>query len=201
VIDQFLSSSEAKWQRYCGLVLFLPHGYDGQGPEHSSARLERFLWLCAEDNIQVCIPTTPAQRHKLAISQFNEFTEQGFQTVIDDIVEPKEIQRLLFCSGKVYYDLKHIGIIRLEQLYPFPEQAMATVLGRYEHVKDRVWVQEEPRNQGAWEYIRAHHLNLGHSHVLTYVGGAASASPAVGYLQIHRQQRQQLIDDALEIKN
>ncbi len=233
VIDQFLSSSEAKWQRYCGLVLFLPHGYDGQGPEHSSARLERFLWLCAEDNIQVCIPTTPAQffhllrrqmlrkyrkpliimtpksllRHKLAVSQFHEFTEQGFQTVIDDIAEPKEIKRLLFCSGKVYYDLlaarqqhqlKHIGIIRLEQLYPFPEQAMATVLARYEHVTDRVWVQEEPRNQGAWEYIRAHHLNLGHSHALTYVGRAASASPAVGYLQIHRQQLQQLIDEALE---
>ncbi|WP_069470857.1 2-oxoglutarate dehydrogenase E1 component [Candidatus Marithrix sp. Canyon 246] len=235
VIDQFLSSSEAKWQRYCGLVLFLPHGYDGQGPEHSSARLERFLWLCAEDNIQVCIPTTPAQffhllrrqmlrnyrkpliimtpksllRHKLAISQFHEFTEQGFQTVIDDIVEPTEIKRLLFCSGKVYYDLlaarqqhqlKHIGIIRLEQLYPFPEQAMATVLARYEHVKDRVWVQEEPRNQGAWEYIRAHHLNLGHSHALTYVGRAASASPAVGYLQIHRQQLQQLINEALDLK-
>ncbi len=235
VIDQFLSSSEAKWQRYCGLVLFLPHGYDGQGPEHSSARLERFLWLCAEDNIQVCIPTTPAQffhllrrqmlrkyrkpliimtpksllRHKLAISQFHEFTEQGFQTVIDDIAEPKEIKRLLFCSGKVYYDLlaarqqhdlKHIGIIRLEQLYPFPEQAMATVLERYEHVADRVWVQEEPRNQGAWEYIRAHHLNLGHSHALTYVGRAASASPAVGYLQIHRQQLQKLIDEALDLK-
>jgi 2-oxoglutarate dehydrogenase E1 component len=234
VIDQFLSSSEAKWQRYCGLVLFLPHGYDGQGPEHSSARLERFLWLCAEDNIQVCIPTTPAQffhllrrqmlrkyrkpliimtpksllRHKLAISQFHEFTDQGFQTVIDDIVEPKDIKRLLFCSGKVYYDLlearqqhelKHIGIIRLEQLYPFPEQAMATVLARYEDVTDRVWVQEEPRNQGAWEYIRAHHLNLGHSHALEYVGRAASASPAVGYLQLHRQQRQQLIDEALAL--
>lgn len=236
VIDQFLSSSEAKWQRYCGLVLFLPHGYDGQGPEHSSARLERFLWLCAEDNIQVCIPTTPAQffhllrrqmlrkyrkplivmtpksllRHKLAISQFNEFTDQGFQTVIDEIedFDPKEIKRLLFCSGKVYYDLlearqqhelKHIGIIRLEQLYPFPEEAMATVLARYEHVTDRVWVQEEPRNLGAWEYIRAHHLNLGHSHALTYVGRAPSASPAVGYLLIHRKQRQQLIDEALEL--
>ncbi len=239
VIDQFLTSSEAKWQRYCGLVMFLPHGYDGQGPEHSSARLERYLQLCAEDNIQVCMPSTPAQifhmlrrqmlrpyrkplivmtpksllRHKLAVSPFEDFTDRGFQTVIDETaeIEPKKVERLLLCSGKVYFDLlearakqgiDNIAIVRIEQLYPFPEETLAEVQARYPHVKQRVWVQEEPRNQGAWWFLRTQ-LNVGFSDSemsqLEYAGRPPSASPAVGYSQLHREQREQLIADALQL--
>jgi len=231
VIDQFLSSSEAKWQRYCGLVMFLPHGYDGQGPEHSSARIERYLRLCAEDNIQVCVPSTPAQffhllrrqmlrayrkplivmtpksllRHKLCVSHFEDFTERGFQTVIDETedIAPEKVERLLFCSGKVYFDLieariehgiDNLAIVRIEQLYPYPKVAIAEVLERYPHVKQRVWVQEEPRNQGGWWYMRAY-MDV----KIEYVGRPSSASPAAGYFEIHRQQRQALIAEALQI--
>ncbi|OUD14274.1 2-oxoglutarate dehydrogenase E1 component [Thioflexithrix psekupsensis] len=240
VIDQFISSSESKWGRLSGLVMLLPHGYDGQGPEHSSARLERYLQLCAEDNIQVCNPTTPAQcfhmlrrqmlrpyrkplivmtpksllRHKRAVSHFEEFTDRGFQVVIDEVdpnIVPEKVNRLLFCSGKVYYDLveareehgiDEVAIIRLEQLYPYPKQAIAEVLARYPHVKHRVWVQEEPRNQGAWWYMRAHmDVNLGHeeSGRIEYAGRPASASPAVGSLQVHRQQLLDFLNDALQL--
>lgn len=240
VIDQFLTSSEAKWQRLCGLVMLLPHGYDGQGPEHSSARLERYLQLCAEENIQVCIPSTPGQffhmirrqmkrpyrkplivmtpksllRHKAAVSQFSEFTGLGFYTVIDEVdanIVPEKVRRLLFCTGKVYYDLvearsQHniidIAIIRLEQLYPYPKYAVGEILKRYPHVTSRVWVQEEPRNQGAWWYIRAHmDVNLSHDDLgrIEYAGRPSSASPAAGYLQIHRKQLQDLLNDALEL--
>jgi 2-oxoglutarate dehydrogenase E1 component len=238
VIDQFISSSEAKWQRYCGLVMLLPHGYDGQGPEHSSARLERYLQLCAEDNIQVCSPTTPAQffhllrrqmlrpyrkplivmspksllRHKLCISPLEDFTHSEFKPVIDE-VEPlnsEKVERLLFCNGKVYFDLlearqrhnlDNVAIIRLEQLYPYPKEAVAKVLERYPHVVQRVWVQEEPRNQGAWWYMRAHmDVNLSHQkRRIEYAGRPASASPATGYLSVHRQQGQQLVADALKL--
>ncbi|OQY56943.1 MAG: 2-oxoglutarate dehydrogenase E1 component [Candidatus Parabeggiatoa sp. nov. 2] len=238
VIDQFISSSEAKWQRYSGLVMLLPHGYDGQGPEHSSARLERYLQLCAEDNIQVCVPSTPAQffhslrrhmlrpyrkpliimtpksllRHKRCVSHIEDFTDRGFQTVIDEIqdIAPEKIKRLLFCSGKVYYDLiearreqgiDNIAIVRIEQLYPYPKEAIANVLKRYLNLKQCVWVQEEPRNQGAWWYLRAHmdiHLGTGESRI-EYVGRPSSASPAAGYFQIHREQRQALISEALQL--
>ena len=239
VIDQFISSSEAKWQLYCGLVMLLPHGYDGQGPEHSSARLERYLQLCAEDNIQVCVPSTPAQffhmlrrqmrrpfrkplivmtpksllRHKLCVSAFEDFTDRGFQPVIDEVenFDPEKVERLLFCSGKVYYDLlevrqahniDNIAIIRLEQLYPYPKVAIAEVLERYPHVEHRVWVQEEPRNQGAWWYVRAHmDVKLSHKNVgkLEYAGRPSSASPAAGYFEIHNEQRHDLIAQALQI--
>jgi 2-oxoglutarate dehydrogenase E1 component len=239
VIDQFISSSEAKWQRYCGLVMLLPHGYDGQGPEHSSARLERYLQLCAEDNMQVCVPSTPAQiyhvlrrqmvrdyrkpliimspksllRHKRCVSEFGEFTDAPFQPVIDEIdpnITPEKVERILFCSGKVYYDLidareqheiDNIAIIRLEQLYPYPHDEIEEILKRYPHVEQRVWVQEEPRNQGAWWYIRAHmDVNLSHKdNRIEYAGRPASASPAVGYLQIHRQQLQAFLNDALQL--
>jgi 2-oxoglutarate dehydrogenase E1 component len=236
VIDQFIISSEAKWQRLCAIVMFLPHGYDGQGPEHSSARLERFLQMCAEDNVQVCIPSTPAQlfhmlrrqmlrpyrkplivmtpksllRHKLAVSEIEAFTEGHFHTVIDETdgrIVPEKVKRLLFCSGKVYYDLiearaahhiDNIAIVRLEQLYPYPKEAVDQVLERYAHANSRVWVQEEPRNQGAWWYMRAHmDVTLGESERLEYAGRPASASPAVGYLQIHRQQLQAFLAEAL----
>ncbi len=240
VIDQFISSSEAKWQRNSGLVMLLPHGYDGQGPEHSSARLERYLQLCAEDNMQVCIPSTPAQffhmmrrqmkrpyrkplivmtpksllRHKLCTSLLEEFAYPHFQNVIDEVdpvIKLEKVDRLIFCSGKVYYDLiearkqhgkENIAIIRLEQLYPYPKVEVTAILKRYQHVTSRVWVQEEPRNQGAWWYIRAHmdiKLTRDELDKLEYAGRPQSASPAVGYLQIHRHQLQSFLAEALQI--
>jgi len=142
-------------------------------------------------------------RHKLCVSHFEYFTERGFQTVIDEEIAPEKVERLLFCSGKVYYDLieariehgiDNIAIIRIEQLYPYPKVALAEVLERYSHVKQRVWVQEEPRNQGGWWYMRAY-MDV----KLEYVGRPSSASPAAGYFEIHRQQRQALIAEALQI--
>jgi len=237
VIDQFISSCEAKWGRYCGLVMFLPHGYDGQGPEHSSARLERYLQLCAEDNMQVCIPSTPAQmfhllrrqvlrpyrkplvvmtpksllRHKLSTSSLEEVCEAGYRLVIDDIdpLDPNSVIRVLFCSGKVYYDLletrranhiQDIAILRLEQLYPFPKPEVEALLRRYPNAKDVVWVQEEPRNQGAWSYLLSHlHLFgcLEQAQMLLLAARPNSASPAVGYLTKHLEQQQRIVSDAL----
>ncbi len=240
MIDQFISSSEAKWQRYSGLVMLLPHGYDGQGPEHSSARLERYLQLCAEENIQVCIPSTPAQmfhmlrrqmlrpyrkplivmspksllRHKLSTSTLAEITAGEFQVLIDDIdeIDPQQITRVLFCSGKVYFDLlearrEHgihdIAIARIEQQYPFPIEEVQAALSRYANASDIVWVQEEPRNQGSWYYMQSRrHLRacLKENHTLNYAGRSYSASPAVGYLHVHRAQQKALIEDALLLK-
>jgi 2-oxoglutarate dehydrogenase E1 component len=240
IIDQFISAAEAKWRRLSGIVLFLPHGYDGQGPEHSSARLERYLQLCAEDNIQVCVPSTPAQmfhmlrrqilrpyrkplivmspksllRHKLSTSQLADVTDSGWQNVIDEIddLEPQKVRRLLFCSGKVYFDLlearrehelRDTAIIRIEQQYPFPLEEVIAVLERYPAARNVVWVQEEPRNQGAWYYMQSHrHLNacLSSKHTLEYAGRPYSASPAVGYLHLHLAQQRQLISDALELE-
>jgi 2-oxoglutarate dehydrogenase E1 component len=237
IIDQFLSSSEVKWQRYCGLVLFLPHGYDGQGPEHSSARMERYLQLCAEENMQVCIPTTPAQhfhlllrqmlrpyrkplivftpksllRHPLSTSQLSEFTQEEFKQIITtyDDEDIAKVTRLLLCTGKVYYDLleqkqsnglDNIGIIRIEQLYPFPKDEIKAQLVKFKHVSDIVWVQEEPRNQGAWFYMQSRR-NLTDcifsNQSLRYVGRDYSASPAAGYMQLHHQQQNQLVHEAL----
>jgi 2-oxoglutarate dehydrogenase E1 component len=235
IIDQFLASAEAKWQRMSGLVLLLPHGYEGQGPEHSSARLERYLQLCAEDNIQVVNCTTPAQifhllrrqmkrtfrkplivmtpksllRHKLAVSSVADFTDGRFFEVIDDVhsLDPKHIARLRFCSGKVYYDLlaererkqlMDTAIVRIEQLYPFPRQAVEEVLKRYPKVKDMAWVQEEPRNMGAWGFMLEHLAAfVPPSMSLHYIGRAAQASPAVGAQKIHQQEQAQLVEQAL----
>ncbi|MFJ4197965.1 2-oxoglutarate dehydrogenase E1 component, partial [Pseudomonas sp. NPDC089534] len=233
VIDQFITSGEHKWGRLCGLTMLLPHGYEGQGPEHSSARLERYLQLCAEHNIQVCMPTTPAQiyhllrrqvirplrkplvvltpksllRHKLAISTLEDLAEGSFQTVIPEIdaLDPKKVERVVLCSGKVYYDLlekrraegrEDIAIVRIEQLYPFPEDDLKEVLAPYTNVKHAVWCQEEPMNQGAW-YCSQHHLrrsvgNLNKSLVLEYAGREASAAPACGYASMHAEQQERL---------
>ncbi|WNO61185.1 2-oxoglutarate dehydrogenase E1 component [Rheinheimera sp. MMS21-TC3] len=238
VIDQFLSSGEQKWGRLCGLTLLLPHGYEGQGPEHSSARLERFLQLCADHNMQVCIPTTPAQvfnmlrrqmirpmrrplivmspksllRHPLATSTLEELASGQFHNVIAEIddIDTSEVKRVIFCSGKVYFELLEerrkreqtdVAIIRVEQLYPFPHEEMAKVLKDYQHVTDFVWCQEEPQNQGAW-YCSQHHFRgaIPKSGDLTYAGREASSSPAVGYLSVHNKQQQALINDALTIK-
>lgn len=238
VFDQFLCSGEAKWGRLCGLTVLLPHGYEGQGPEHSSARLERFLQLCADHNWQVCVPSTPAQvfnmlrrqvirpmrkplivmspksllRHPLAVSSLEELSDGIFHNVIGEVdeLDPAGVKRVVMCSGKVYYDLldqrrkneqTDVAIIRLEQLYPFPQEECAKIVAEYSHVKDWVWCQEEPQNQGAW-YCSQHHFwqVIPDGAKLTYAGRAASASPAVGYLSVHNQQQKALVEDALTIK-
>lgn len=238
VFDQFLSSGEAKWGRLCGLTVLLPHGYEGQGPEHSSARLERFLQMCADHNWQVCVPSTPAQvynmlrrqvvrpmrkplivmspksllRHPLAVSSLEELSEGKFHNVIGEIddLDPKDVKRVIMCSGKVYYDLldqrrkneqSDVAIVRLEQLYPFPQEECAKIVAQYSHVKDWVWCQEEPQNQGAW-YCSQHHFwqAIPEGAKLTYAGREASSSPAVGYVSVHNQQQKALIEDALTIK-
>ena len=236
LIDQFIASGETKWGRLCGLTLYLPHGYEGQGPEHSSARIERFLQLCAEQNIQVCVPSTPAQffhmirrqmlrhwrkplvvmtpksllRHKLSTSVLDDLSGGHFQVVIDDTegVRPSNVQRVVLCSGKVYYDLleerrqqgrSDVALIRVEQLYPFPEAQLSALLKRrYKTVKSVVWCQEEPKNQGAW-YQVYHHLTqcIARDQKLTYAGRDPLASPAVGYAKVHFEQQRRLVADAL----
>lgn len=239
VIDQFISSGEAKWGRLCGLTLFLPHGYEGQGPEHSSARLERFLQLCAEHNMQVCVPSTPAQmfhmirrqqlrpyrkplivmtpksllRHKMSVSPLSELSSGRFELIIPEIeaIEVKKTRRLVFCSGKVYFDLLEarevqgiddIAIIRLEQLYPFPIREFAEIIEEYAHVKEIIWCQEEPLNQGAWYQIK-HRLQepLHAKQQLYYAGRAAAAAPASGIFKVHMQQQQALVEAALDIRS
>ena len=237
VIDQFLSSSEAKWGRFCGLALMLPHGYDGQGPEHSSARLERFLQLCAEDNMQVCMPSTPAQmfhllrrqmlrpyrkpliimspksllRNRMSTSSREDLSERGYQIIIDEIdpIDPKDVKRLVLCSGKVYYDilekrreqeLRHVAIARVEQLYPFPEEEIVALLKRYPKANDICWAQEEPRNQGMWFHMLSRrHLAgcIDKRHNLVYAGRTYSASPAAGYLNVHLEEQRALVETAL----
>ncbi|HRE12973.1 MAG TPA: 2-oxoglutarate dehydrogenase E1 component [Usitatibacteraceae bacterium] len=237
VIDQFIASGESKWGRLCGLTMLLPHGYEGQGPEHSSARLERYLQLCAEHNIQVCVPSTPAQffhmmrrqvlrpmrkplivmtpksllRRKEAASPLEELATGGFQCVIGDPAKPapKKVKRVVFCSGKVYYDIaaerdkrgiEDIAIVRIEQLYPFPHQEFAEQLALYPGAKSVVWAQEEPANQGAWHRIQHYLLeHLRPDQVLTAAQRKSSASPAVGYLALHNQQQKELIDAALHL--
>lgn len=239
VIDQFITSGEHKWGRLCGLVLLLPHGYEGQGPEHSSARLERFMQLCAEHNIQVCNPTTPAQifhllrrqvirplrrplvimspkwilRHKLATSSLEELADGAFQNVIKDpIIKADKAKRLVICSGKVYYHLlearterqqEDVALVRIEQLYPFPDQAFTDTIASLKNLQSVVWCQEEPMNQGAW-YHSQHHLHrlLADVHPgleLSYVGRAASAAPAAGYMSTHLEEQNTFINEALTV--
>ena len=242
VIDQFISSGEAKWGRLCGLTLFLPHGYEGQGPEHSSARLERFLQLCAEHNMQVCIPSTPAQmfhlirrqmrrsfrkplivmtpksllRHKMSVSPLSDLSVGQFNLIIPEtdldqaLANTAKVKRLVFCSGKVYFDLSEarqiraiedVAIIRIEQLYPFPIEEFSVEIERYKNAKDIVWCQEEPQNQGAWYQIR-HRLQgpLKDDQQLYYAGRPSAAAPASGVFKLHTQQQQALVDAALGIK-
>jgi 2-oxoglutarate dehydrogenase E1 component len=238
VIDQFIASGEHKWGRLSGLTMMLPHGFEGQGPEHSSARLERFLQLCAEHNMQVVIPTSPAQifhllrrqairpmrrplvimspkwilRHKLATSSLEELANGEFQNVIGDSIDPAKARRVVLCSGKVYYHLLEervergiddIALIRLEQLYPFPDAELEEILRPYSNIEDIIWCQEEPMNQGAW-YSSQHHMR----HViqrlmpqlhLSYVGRESSAAPASGYMSVHLEEQKQFIDQALTL--
>ena len=234
VIDQFIAAGEVKWGRVCGLVLLLPHGYEGQGPEHSSARPERFLQLCAEHNMQVVVPTTPAQifhllrrqmlrpyrkplivmspksllRHKEAVSSIEELAQGHFRTVLPETekLDAKKVRRVIVCSGKIYYELlayrrenqrNDIAIARLEQQYPFPHDEFKAVFKGYPSVKEVIWCQEEPQNQGAWYRLRAYLRNdMPEAAVLAYAGRPVSASPAVGSMSKHVQQQKQLIEDA-----
>jgi len=235
VIDQFIAAGQAKWGRFCGLTLFLPHGYEGQGPEHSSARLERYLQLCAANNLQVCVPSTPAQffhmirrqmkrslrlplivmtpksllRHKLSVSPLEDLTRGGFRYVIGETeaLDPKQVRRIVFCSGKVYYDIyearekqqrRDVALVRLEQLYPFPRADYEAAIAAYPNAKEVVWAQEEPENQGAWYQIK-HRLRayLADDHQLYYVTRKGSATTAVGYLKVHLKEQEELCKAAL----
>jgi 2-oxoglutarate dehydrogenase E1 component len=239
IIDQFIAPSYTKWQRANGIVLLLPHGYEGQGPEHSSARVERFLQMCAGDNMQVCNVTTPVQyfhmlrrqmrrefrlplivmtpksllRHPLAKSNLDEFVTGRFQEVLDDPqADPNRVRRVIFCSGKAYYDfyfdvgehdpLKQnrllppgVAIVRVEQLYPFPEEALRQMVRKYRKAGEWVWAQEEPQNMGAWFYIepRLRALDI----TLAYVGRDASASSATGSYKIHKREQREIIETAV----
>jgi 2-oxoglutarate dehydrogenase E1 component len=240
IIDQFIAAGEAKWLRMSGIVLLLPHGYEGQGPEHSSARLERYLQLCAEDNMQVVYCSTPASyfhalrrqmrrkfrkplivmtpksllRHKLCVSSLADFGPgTAFHRVLPEsqaIAPDAQVQRVVLCSGKIYYDLleareskgvKNVALVRLEQLYPFPQNSLAAQLGRYPNA-EVVWCQEEPKNMGAWTHVdRRIEATLGGLKVKArrpvYIGRAEAASPATGLYKRHVREQTALVDQAL----
>ena len=233
IIDQFVCSSEAKWNRCSGLVLMLPHGYEGQGPEHSSARLERFLNLSGDDNWRVMNLTTPAQlfhalrsqlhrnyrkplvlmtpksllRHAKVISEVRELSEGCFRPVIDDVeVDPADVRRVVLCSGKVYYDLlkareargiKDIALLRMEQLYPFPEEVLVETLARWTKASEIVWCQEEPANMGAWAFVQPLMRAALDDRRIGYAGRERAAAPATGSKHLHEEEQASLIDQAL----
>lgn len=231
IIDQFIAAGESKWFRQSGLVMLLPHGYEGQGPEHSSAHLERFLQLCAEENMQVCYPSTPAQyfhvlrrqirqsfrkplivmtpksllRHKACVSRIGDIAEGSYQTIMDDPQPAKKTRNLLFCSGKVYYDLiqrrTEIGddrtsIVRIEQLYPFDRERLTDVLEGYPDAQTVRWVQEEAQNHGPWSYVRDLIQEQTGSRRLEYIGRGPCPSPATGSHSRHEKERELLLASA-----
>jgi 2-oxoglutarate dehydrogenase E1 component len=225
IIDQYISSAEDKWGLTSGLTLLLPHGFEGQGPEHSSARIERFLILAARQNMQITNITTPANffhalrrqvkwpfrtplvvftpksllRHPRCISPLNDLTQNGFLEVIDDVnVDRDKVLRVVFCSGKIYYDLlerkehfeaRDIALVRLEQLYPFPAKQIDSIIKSYPKAIQWLWVQEEPKNMGAWNYIRDNIRSV----PIDVVSRLASGSPAVGLSKIHNLEQQEII--------
>ena len=228
MVDQFITAGESKWQRMSGLVMLLPHGYEGQGPEHSSARMERFLQSSAEYNITVANITKPANffhairrqlkrdfrkplivmspkslfRHPECVSDMKDLqTNNRFQEIYDDpIADAKKVKTLLLCSGKVYYDLlakqrddkrTDTAIIRLEQLYPYPKAQVEAIFKKYKKAKIR-WVQEEPLNMGAWQYL----LSFWRDPSIEFVGRKVSASPATGFKKVHDQQQKDLVEEA-----
>ena len=242
IFDQFISSAETKWLRMSGIVILLPHGMEGQGPEHSSARLERFLQLCAENNMYVTYPTTPASifhllrrqikrnfrkplivmspksllRHKLAVSKLAELDQNtSFVPIIDETdngIRASKVKKVIFCCGKVYYDLlearrekqiDNVVIIRFEQLYPFEESLLIEIVQKYKEAEGFVWCQEEPRNMGAWKFMRPQLdealRKAGINRQVTYQGRVKSASPAVGYLYLHNKQQTALVEEALKL--
>ncbi len=229
IIDQFITSGESKWKRSSGLVMLLPHGMEGSGPEHSSARPERFLQMCAEDNMQLCNFTTPANyfhalrrqvkrdfrkplivmapksllRHPMAVSTVEDFTDGRFQEVIDDNTNPDGVRRLLLCSGKVAYDLiaeqmkrktDQVAVVRLEQVYPWPEEQLKAVFAKYRRAVEWKWVQEESQNNGSWFFVEPRLRAMGIP--IEYVGRDASASPATGSNYIHQHEQAQLMEQA-----
>ncbi len=235
IIDQYLATSEQKWARRSNLTLLLPHGYEGKGPEHSSAKMERFLQLCAEDNLIVANCTTPAQffhllrrqayllakrplivftpklllRHPACTSTLADFTDSTFLEVLSDPTPPKNPTRILFCSGKVFYDLVQERekrkdtsslIIRLEQLYPFPKEAIAKILETYPSAGKLIWVQEEQKNMGAWSYVQVKFQEL-LGKTITYVGRKESASPAAGSYLLHKKQYETFMQEAFFLDN
>ena len=232
IIDQYLVAAEDKWGQQNGLVLLLPHGYEGQGPEHSSARIERFLTLCAEDNIQVANATTAAQyfhllrrqvrrevrkplvvfapksplRMKEVMSNVSELTTGSFQEVLDDrgITDPASVRRIVFCSGKVAWDAfaerdkrqAPVAVVRVEQLYPFPVEQMQLILDRYSNARDLVWLQEEPTNMGAWNFVEHRTWRIKErGYDVRSVARVESGSPATGSKAIHDQELADLLDE------
>jgi 2-oxoglutarate dehydrogenase E1 component len=225
IIDQFISSAESKWRRMNGLVMLLPHGYEGQGPEHSNARPERFLQLAAEDNMIIANLTNPANffhilrrqlawpfrkplvvmspksllRHPQCISPISDFLNGGFKEVIgDEYVDEQSVKRLLLCSGKVYFDLfneqqekqrKDVAVVRVEQLYPFPMKQVQEIIRKYKNA-ELFWVQEEPKNMGAWSYI----LRLMRETRIDVISRKVSASPATGFARIHKEEQRAIVD-------
>jgi 2-oxoglutarate dehydrogenase E1 component len=239
IIDQFVASAEAKWGRLSNLVMLLPHGLEGQGPEHSSGRLERFLQLCASHNMQVCVPTTASQifhllrrqvlrkfrapliimspksllRNPLAASPLFKFTEGKFKNVYEeqyDNIKPKKVNRIIMCSGKVFYELltrrqddqiNNVAILRLEQLYPFPQEELKAELAKFPNAKDIIWCQEEPINQGAW-YTSRHNFmqNISKGQTLHVVARDLYAAPAEGSVRMHNINQNHIIEKALGIQ-
>jgi 2-oxoglutarate decarboxylase len=245
IIDQYVAASEDKWKQTSRLTMLLPHGYEGQGPEHSSARLERFLQLCAANNLCVCYPSTPAQYFHLlrrqvragferplvvmtpksllrlpaAGSSLDELTNGGFRPLIDDtdVNEPDGVERIVLCSGKVFYDLAEarkkitsdagatgstsdVALIRLEQFYPFPTSALKAALARYSNAKELIWCQEEPRNMGGWTFMESRlEKLLPQCERPRYVGRVQSPSPATGSYAVHLKEQERLVNEALTV--
>jgi 2-oxoglutarate dehydrogenase E1 component len=233
IIDNYVASAESKWDRSSGLVMLLPHGSEGQGPDHSSAHLERFLQLAAEENIQICNVTTPAQyfhvlrrqmklscrkpliimtpksllRHPKVISAVTDFVSGGFQEVLDDSCDPAKVDRILLCSGKIYYDLlaqrdatgkDNVAPVRIELLYPFPDRALGACLEKYKRASNIIWVQEEHKNSGAWTFMRER-FSLHFPRIdLKYLGRDESASSATGSFKQYQKEQKKLVEDAFE---
>lgn len=230
IIDQFISTSEMKWGQTNSVTLLLPHGYEGQGPEHSSARMERFLSLCGDQNMQVVYPTLPVQmfhilrrqatmqmdkplviftpkgllRHPECVNDIADFSKGSFQEILDDPQKPKKVKTLVFCSGRIYYDLnaerrkrkvKDMAIVRIEQLYPLHEEKLSELINRYKGFKTCYWVQEEPENMGAWDFIRPELRRLLPKDMSPeYIGRNQSASPAAGSFALHQRQHREIIE-------
>jgi 2-oxoglutarate dehydrogenase E1 component len=237
IIDQFISSAESKWQRPSSIVMLLPHGYEGQGPEHSSARLERFLQSCAEENMQVCNVTTPAQyfhvlrrqihrgyrkplvimtpksllRLEAAVSKTEDFTNSRFYEILEGPApkDPKKVERVILCTGKVYYDLLNYRtanglddtttLIRIEQLYPLYGEKLKRIFAPYAKAKSVVWCQEEPQNMGAWTYIAPRLREVISPAIpIRYVGRGESASPAEGLHSQHSHEQSRIVREAVQ---